>query len=77
MAIVSHLMDRAKFEIKKSNARKSKTQKRLRNYDEIIEQTDMDILKEFETQQAEEEEEPPKKHRRVARASFKNVQRLP
>eukprot|EP00957_Ditylum_brightwellii_P173583 13216101-Ditylum_brightwellii.AAC.1 len=67
MAIVSHLMDTAKFEIEKSNAGKGKTRKRLRNYDEIIDQTDMDILEEFEAQQAEEEEEPPKKRRRAAR----------
>ena len=77
MAIVTHLMDRAKFEIEKSNARKSKTQKRLRDYTEIIDRTDMDILEEFESQQAEEEEEPPKKRRRATRTSFKNVQRLP
>ena len=77
MAIVSHLMDRAKFEIEKSSARTCKTQKRLRDYTEIIDQTDMDILEEFESQQAEEEEEPPKKRRRATRTSFKNVQRLP
>eukprot|EP00957_Ditylum_brightwellii_P099570 7584705-Ditylum_brightwellii.AAC.1 len=77
MAIVSHLMDRAKCEIEKSNAKKSKTQKRLHDDNEIIDQTDMDILEEFEAQQAKEEEEPPKKHRRAATTSYKNVQRLP
>eukprot|EP00957_Ditylum_brightwellii_P034964 2649924-Ditylum_brightwellii.AAC.1 len=37
----------------------------------------MDILEEFEAQQAEQEEEPHKKRRRAARTSCKIVQTLP